>query len=116
MLRECLGNLNELLFTCTYIFNQCLRGIAETNHLKILVCFSICEIPVDIVFLSSFISKKHVLAYSHIGNECKFLMNYDDALVLRVLDFMELADFAIIDNIAFIGAERIYTAQDVHQR
>ena len=42
-------------------------------------------------------------------------MDDDDALVLRISDGLELADLAVVDDVAFVGAIRIHARQHVHQ-
>ena len=115
MLSQSLRDLYELLLTCAYIFNKCFRGICKTYHSKILICFRISLVPVDTPFASLFITEEHVLADGQIRDQCEFLVDNNDSLFLGIFNVMKFAYFAVVNYVAFIGAKRINSAENVHQ-
>ena len=73
-------------------------------------------IPVDSKFSSSFVAQEHIFTDRHIGDQRKFLMNDDDALLFTVFQGMKTAFLTVVKNISRIASVGIPAAQHVHQR
>ena len=63
-----------------------------------------CFLPVDRELMALLISEEHVLGNAHVGDQRQFLMDDDDAFALAVFDVGELAYFAFVYNVSFVGA------------
>ncbi|MMZ60263.1 hypothetical protein D1872_223410 [compost metagenome] len=72
--------------------------------------------PVDDAPLGLFIAEKDVLRDGQVGNQRKLLVDNDDTEVLALLDIFKFASLAFENNVALIGAVRVYAAEHLHQR
>ena len=99
LLGKCLGDLYQLLFTCSDIFDQCLCRFMEPNLSHVFFCFTVCFVPVNATsFILNLVSEKHILSDRKQRNQCKFLMNNDDTFRFTVVQVFKLTFLAFIGN------------------
>ena len=115
MFCKCFCNFNQLLFTCTDIFDQCSGRFLQTYCSHIFLSFAVSIVPVDRKFLSSLVTEEHVLTDAHVRDQCQFLMDNDNSLFFTIFNFREFTNFSVIYNIAFIATVRVDTTQNIHK-
>ena len=115
ILGECLCDLNKLLLSDTYIFDQCLRAVLKTYHLKILCRKLIGFVPINFESISSLVAEEHILGDRHVRDKSQLLMDDDYTLFFTVFNLMELADLTVVNNVTVISSVRIDTRQNIHE-
>ena len=63
-----------------------------------------------------FITEEHVLTDRHVRDQCEFLVDNNDSLFLGIFNIVKCTYFAVVYYVAFIGAMRINSAENVHKR
>ena len=110
-----LGDLHQLLLAHADVLDEGTGGLAQAHDLQVLVRLAVGVVPVDGKGLAPLVAQEHVLADGHVGHQGQLLVDDDDALGLAVRDLGELADLALVDDVAGIAAVGVDAAEDVHE-
>ena len=116
LLGQGLGDLDQLLLAGADGLDLHLAALRQAHHLQVLVRLGVGGVPVDSVLVADLIAQVHVLTDGHLRNQRQLLVDDDDAQLLGILDVRELADLAVVDDVALVGAVGVDAAEHVHQR
>ncbi len=116
LLRQRLGDLDQLLLADAYVGDQRIGGFLQAHRLHQLAAAAEGFVPVDDAVPRRLVAQKHIFGDRELRRERKLLVDDDDADMLAVGDPVETALFALIEDLAFVGAERMDPAEHFHQR
>ena len=100
----------------TPILDERARVFVEAHLLQELAGPRLVGITVDDAVLRVLVAQKDVLGNRQHRHQRQFLVNDDDAQPLAVVDALEMAFLSAKDDLPVVGAVRIDTGKDLHQR
>ena len=116
LLAHGLGDLNHLLLAHAQGIDRDIHiQIAHTHPLQQCLGFLAGTGPVDDALVLALVAQEHVLRHRQIGAQRQLLVDDDDALVFALLNAVELAGLAAVDDVPLVCAVGIHAAQHVHQ-
>ena len=116
VLGEGLGDLHQLLLAGADVLDQSLGGLPQAHLAHVALRLAVGLVPVDVAGLvPDLVAQEHVLPDGEQGNEGQLLVDDDDAKGLAVLLIFELAQLALVVDLAGVAARRVGPREHIHQ-
>ncbi|CRH93090.1 Uncharacterised protein [Chlamydia trachomatis] len=115
VLGQCLCDFNELLLANAQVDDARVRVDIQPNLVEQFLRQNLGFVPVNESGASPFIAKENVFRNGQKRGQRQFLVNDDDADVLRFTDGLEATFVTNVFDGAFVGTVGVDTRQDLHE-
>gem|GEM_PF-4263135 len=115
-LRQCLGDLDQLLLADAEAVDQGLRAFLQSDLGQQCLGPLVGLGPVDHAPAGDLVAEVDVLGDRQQGHQRQFLVDDDDAFGLAVVDAGKARGPALVEDLALVAAMRVDPRQHLHQR
>ena len=116
VLGQRLGDLDQLLLAGADVLYQLPGRVLQTHYAHELDGVLVGGVPVDhALALFLFVAQEHVFGYGKVRHQRQFLVDYNDALAFGIADLLETAFLPVVQDIAFVCAVRMDSAEHLHK-
>ena len=116
LLRQRLGDLDQLLLADTEVLDLGERVLRETDPREELDGLPVGAVPADDAVRGRLVAEEDVLGDRQLGDQGELLVDDHDPGGLALPDVLELDDLSLEDDVAVIGPVRVDAAEHLHQR